>query len=537
MRATRPVHGDALITDFRRGDAPTTFETDVCIIGSGAAGLSLAAHLAGNLRVLILEAGDQGLLRGPDDWLEGEASDFAFGGFQGGRARAFGGATRRWAGQLLRLDAIDFEKRDWVPRSGWPITLRDLEPFYDRAERFLGVGTPIYDGRIWARFGIRDPGFDGAEVFPKFTVYMPQPDFTKAFGAKLVAQNKAVHVLLNATALHIDLDADARNVVGVRIGEAGGRGGVVRARSFVLCGGGIENPRLLLASNGVMPGGIGNARDLVGRFFQDHPNGRTGIIATRQPKVFQEQFRKLRRNRVTFWPKLSFADQAQRHGHYLNANALMVYDYTDASPLSRAKQAIAAVQSRRPAAMLREGLRVLPHVPELAAQAVHTAATGKALRFDPSRIELLTFVEQIPDPDNRITLANACDRFGVPRPRLAWRVQPEELRTMRAFTDAAGRELRRLGLGEVNVAPWLDQGMDGARAAIEDFYHHAGTTRMAADPSQGVVDPDCRVFGTSNLYVAGGSVFPTSGYANPTLTIVALAIRLADTLRTRLAAG
>jgi choline dehydrogenase-like flavoprotein len=522
-----------MIVDFRRTDTPTEFDTDVCIIGSGAAGLSLAAHLGGKLRVTILEAGDAAVVRGADDWLAGEAGDFAFDGFQDGRARAFGGATRLWAGQLLRLDAIDFEKRDWVPRSGWPITLRDLEPYYDRAERFLGVGTPVYDARIWQRFGVRDPGF-GNDLFPKFTIYMPQRDFTKAFGARLVRTDPSVTLLLNATALQIDLDPDATRAVGVRIAEAGGRRGLVRARAFVLCGGGIENPRLLLASNGVMPAGIGNARDLVGRFFQDHPNAFTGFVASPRPRVFQEQFRKLRRRRVTSWPKLSFTDAAQRRGRYLNANAMMAYDYADTSALTRAKELVAATRARRPAAILCDGMRLLRHVPELVAQAAHTAATGKAIRFDPSRIKLQTFVEQIPDPDNRVILSNARDRFGIPRPHLTWRVHADELRTMRAFTEAAGAEFRRLGLGELSVAPWLDQGVEAARGEIKEYFHHAGATRMASNPADGVTDPDCRVFGTDNLYVAGGSVFPTSGYANPTLTIVALAIRLGDALRARL---
>jgi choline dehydrogenase-like flavoprotein len=526
-----------MIADFRKADTPTEFDADICIVGSGAAGLTLAAHVAGPLRVLIVEAGDWAPTRGVDDWLTGEASDFAFDGFNDGRMRAFGGATRRWAGQLMRLDAIDFEKRDWVPHSGWPITLHDLEPFYDRAETFLGAGKAVYDSRIWARFGIRDPGFANVDVFPKFTVYMPQPDFTKAFGAKLVRENPAIRILLNATALEVALDADAKRVAGVRIAAENGRTGIVRARAYALCGGGIENPRLLLASNSVVPAGVGNARDLVGRFFQDHPNGDTGIVTSARPRVFQNQFRKLRRAGVTYWPKLSFTDAAQRRGRYLNANALMVYDYDDDSALVRAKGAIAAVRARSSSAMVRDGLRVLRHVPELAAQAVHTAATGKALRFDPSRIMLHTFAEQVPDPDNRVTLSTARDRFGIGRPRLAWRVHPDELRTMRAFTEAAGAEFRRLGLGELALAPWLDQGIEGARAEVKDFYHHAGATRMATTPVEGVTDPDCRVFDTDNLYIAGGSVFPTSGYANPTLTMVALAIRLADTLRARLAAA
>lgn len=521
-----------MITDFRRSDAPAGFDTDICVIGSGAAGLTLAEHVAGPLRVLVVEAGDRKPAKGADEWLTGEASDFAFTGFESGRLRAFGGATRLWAGQLIRLDPIDFERRDWVPHSGWPITAADLTPYYDAAEAFLGVPQAEYGAATWTRFGMRDPGFDNADVTPKFTVYMPQPDFTKAFGKRLLA-NKALDFLFNAAAVGIELDEHGQRATGLQIRGDGGRRGVVRARAFVVCGGGIENPRLLLASNTVLPDGIGNARGLVGRFFQDHPSGTTGTLATNRPRVVQEQFRKLRCAGVTFWPKLALTEAAQRRGHYLNANSLMLYDYADTSALARAKEAVEAVKSRQVGSVAREGLRVLRHIPELAGRLGHTVVTGKAPVFAPSRVMLKAHVEQVPDPDNRVSLSSERDRFGVPRARLAWRVHPDELRTLRAVTEAVGQEFHRLGLGDMTVSPWLSQGVDAARPELEDTYHHAGTTRMATSPAEGVTDPDCLVFGTDNLYLAGGSVFPTSGYANPTLTIVALALRLSETLRAR----
>jgi len=523
-----------MITDFRKGDAPAEFDTDICVIGSGAAGFTVAEHASGKLRVLVVEAGGRHPPKGRDDWLIGEASDFAFTGFESGRARAFGGATRKWFGQLLRFDPIDFEKRDWVPYSGWPITPQDLTRYYDRAEKYLGVGAPEYDARIWPRFGMRDPGFNNADVTPRFTAYMPQPDFSKAYGKALEA-NPSVDILLHAAVVQIDLDAAGQHVTSVQIRADGGRQGVVRARSFVICGGGIENARLLLASNAVMADGIGNARGLVGRFFQDHPSATTGTLATSKTRIIQAQFRKLRRAGVTYWPKLALTEAAQRRGKLLNINGLMLYDYAENSPLTRAKQAVEAVQARRPASVLRAGLRLLPHIPEIAGRLGHTVATGKAPMFVPSQVMIKGHVEQIPDPENRVTLSAERDRFGVPRARLAWRIHPDELRTMRVFTELAGQEFHRLGWGEMTVSPWLNQGVDAARTVIEDTYHHAGTTRMAASPADGVTDTDCRVFGTDNLYIAGSSLFPTSSYVNPTLTIVALALRLSDTLRKRYA--
>ncbi len=521
-----------MLLDFNQTGERTEFDADICIVGSGAAGLTLATQLGGGLRVLVVEAGG----RHPgSEGLAGEAADWAFTGFEAGRARAFGGATRLWAGQCIRLDPIDFERRDWVPHSGWPITLAELAPFYDRAEAFLGVPGAVYDGSTWRRFGIPVPCFAGTDVRPKFTVYMPQPDFTKHLGQPLV-RHPSVSILLNAAVTDIVLGTDGRRVDGVAIQGAAGRQGRVRARAVVLCGGGIENPRMLLAANGVMPAGIGNAGGLVGRFFQDHPSGTTGVVATTRPGAVQNQFRMLRKAGRRYWPKLALTDAAQRRGRTLNANALMLYDYNEDSALTRAKAAVAAAQARSPARIAAEAVRLVRHGPELAGRAVHTAATGKAPMFRPRRVMLKAHVEQRPDPENRVTLSTERDRFGVPLPRLAWRVHPEELRALRIVTEAAGTAFRQQGWGELTVCSWLDQGPAAARPHLEDTYHHHGTTRMATTPAEGVTDPDCQVFGTDNLYVAGSSLFPTSGYANPTLTIVALAIRLADTLTQRLGA-
>ena len=518
-----------MLLDFLQTGDKTEFDADVCIVGSGAAGLTLASHLRG-LRVLIVEAGGR---RPGLDGLAGEAADWAFTGFEQGRARAFGGATRLWAGQCIRLDPIDFERRDWVPYSGWPITADDLAPFYDRAEAFLGVAGAVYGASTWQSFGIGVPCFDGADATPKFTVYMPQPDFTKHVGHALVRRT-GIDLLLHAAVTGLELNESGQQVAGVAIAGKGGRTGRVRARSVVLCGGGIDNPRILLASDSVMAGGVGNARGLVGRFFQDHPSGTTGLIATPACGVVQNQFRMLRKAGRRYWPKLALTEAAQRRGHFLNANALMLYDYEDGSALARAKAVLAAVALRDPARIAAGALRVVPHMPELVGRAVHTAATGKAPVFKPRRVMLKAHVEQRPDPDNRITLSPERDRFGMRLPRLAWRVHAEELRTLRAVTEAVGQVFQRQGWGEMQVAPWLCEGTEAARPHLEDTYHHHGTTRMATTPADGVVDPHCQVFGVENLYVAGSSVFPTSGYANPTLTIVALAIRLADTLTQRL---
>jgi choline dehydrogenase-like flavoprotein len=522
-----------MIADFRQGEIASPIETDLCVIGSGAAGLTLACHAAGPLRVLVVEAGGPEPGQDDADWLAGQSTDFTLSGLVNGRVRALGGATRRWFGQCIRLDPIDFERRPWVPYSGWPITAQDLDAYYDRAERFVGTAPHGYDARNWSRFGMRDPGFDQDGLMPRFTIYCPKPDFAAALGRRLRHGQPTVDVLLHAAVVGIALDPDGATVAGLRL-RGGDREGFVRARAYALCGGGIENPRLLLASNDVMSAGIGNGRDLVGRFFQDHPGATTADLLTDQPRKVREQFRMLRRGGLTFWPKLALTPRAQREGEHLNANAQLEYLYAPDSAMARAKDAIAAVRERQPAAAAIAALRLAPHTRELTREGVYALATGRGPVLRAERLTLTAHVEQAPDPLNRITLACERDRFGVPRARVAWRVNRAEVSSMRAVTRAVGQALRRLGFGELAQACWLDAD-EVAPEPFVDTYHHAGTTRMGATPAEGVVDPDCRVFGVDNLYIAGSSVFPTSGYANPTLSIVALAIRLSETIKARLA--
>jgi len=228
---------------------------------------------------------------------------------------------------------------------------------------------------------------------------------------------------------------------------------------------------------------------------------------------------------------------AQRRWQLLNANALILCDYGEMSALSSAKHAIALAKARQRVALAKHSFHLARCLPELLIRGTHSLMTGLAPVFTAKQVMLKSHVEQVPDPDNRIRLSTERDAFGRQRAHLSWRIHADELKTMAGLTQFVGVELQRLGFGTMTNAAWLDQAPSIAQSHLEDTYHHAGTTRMSATPSAGVVDTECRVFGVENLYVAGGSVFPTSGYANPTLTIVALAIRLADTLKHRYGVG
>ena len=520
-------------------EVPPTM-ADICLVGAGAAGLTLATTLAdGGMRVVLVEAGGDvaGALGGrADPALEGETEGFPFGGLTEGRARVFGGATTLWFGQCIRLDAIDFARRPWVPDSGWPFGPEALEDDYAAAEAMVGIDEPIYDARRWAGFGVAAPGFDTGALRPKFTIYFARPDLGRRFGPKLRG-SPDVEIVTNATvtALHATPDADAVTAATLRADDGTTRR--VRARAFVLCGGGIENARLLLASRDIVEAGLGNRHDQVGRYLQDHPSGRTAEVVEGDTARLQEIFAHRRRGALRFWPKLALDAEVQRHREVLNANGYLVYDYGAGSSahalktlLGRAtRDDVGRIEAQGRGAMVRA---ILHDAPRLARDAVRAVRGGRMPAFPPTRVWLQAFSEQRPDPANRVTLGKRRDPHGVPVARVTWRLGEAERATLATFTDAVADDFARHGLGRVIRADWLDGTADDLAGRVNDAYHHAGTTRISEDPRRGVVDADCRVHGIRNLFVAGSSVFPTSGYANPTLTIMALALRLGRHLRT-----
>jgi choline dehydrogenase-like flavoprotein len=517
-----------LIGDLHDAADGHVFKADLCIVGAGPAGIALAESLSGSgLHTLLLESGGLKLGNRLGHLNRADIVGQRFTGDTEGRARVFGGAGRLWAGQCLRLDPIDFEKRDWIPDSGWPIGMADLDGYYTQAEAFFDVAGQPTDGSAYGIFGQAPPPWPPGTVDSMFTVYTRDIDIGRLHRVRLAAA-KDVQVVLNATAVHIDT-AD-RRVSGIDIRGADGRVARAEARAYVLCTGGIENARLLLASNRQRSGGLGNSRDLVGRFLQDHPNGFTARLSGGNSVDLRKQFRILMGER-RFFPKMRLSAAAQRTHRVANANAHLTFDDEPGTGMAALRAFLAAARrARLPDHALTQALPVLRDSGVIAKHALSRLSRG-ALAPPPSTVRLQCYLEQAPNPDSRVALSHARDAFGVPRAVIDWRLSSRDRDTAVAMTKELARAVSQLKLGTLRAEPWLEHPGEAWKAHFSDAYHHAGTTRMAADPADGVVNTDLAVFDTAGLYLCGGSVFRTSGYANPTLTIVALAFRLADHLR------
>ncbi len=509
------------------------FSCDLCIVGAGAAGIAMARALRGRgLRMIVLESGGFEPDDAVQDLYRGEVVDPFYQPLDETRLRYFGGTTNHWAGYCRPLDDIDFSGRDGTPYGGWPFPAAELVPYYRRAHPVCGLGPYDYD--VVARAESAGEGllpYDPARLVNGLYHVSAPLRFGPAYRQDLAAADDiAVH--LNANLVAIETDDGARHVGGLVVGALAGTRYRVRSRAAVLATGGVENARLLLNMDQVQAGGLGNGNDLVGRFFMDHPLiFETADLVPADPDMRVAIYGDFDDGRGTVRAVTTMA--AALIAREALPNVVITWtlsrDFVDgdhsASVIYRAARA-----GTLPDDFGTHLGRVLADIDDVAATA-YRKATGQ-----PTRLLKMTAhcrVEPVPDRDSRVTLQAARDPLGLRRPRLDWRPGNDGARALRRIHELVALEAGRTGLGRLRIK--IPMAETGWPSRMEPSNHHIGTTRMADDPGQGVVDRDSRVHGIDNLYIAGSSVFPTAGPNNPTLTIVALALRLADHLQARLA--
>jgi choline dehydrogenase-like flavoprotein len=536
---------------------------DVCIVGGGAAGLTLASALEGSgLSVLLLEAGGRKYAEAAQEGLRGEVAD-------GSphpppnmyRRRVLGGATAIWGGRCVPLDPIDLERRSWVSHSGWPIGWEDLAAYYPRAQEFCEAGAYAYTAAealgpdappVIA--GLEDPDLlsDRLERFSRPT------DFGKSNFERLAASS-SVRIVLHAQALR--LVAPDGPVRRLEVASAPGLTFSVRAARYVLASGGLEVPRLLMASDTSRRGGLGNEGDALGRFYMCHAENTLGLLRLQPAKrPITLQF-ETTADGTYVRRKLSIADAAQRREGLLNTAFRLHYplisDPGHGSGVLSAmylvkdvimpeyRRKLATVEIAKRGLMVRDARFWMRHAGNVVRDAPGVFLFGQNwLRKRTLASRKLPFVviasrqgaypldvnaEQVPDPDNRVTLTRERDALGVPRLQVDWRMREQDVDSLVRSMHVARDAFARSGCAALELD---EAALDATvRGSTPVGGHHIGTARMSASPRHGVVDADCAVHGVPNLFVASAAVFPTCGHANPTLTIVALALRLADHLK------
>jgi choline dehydrogenase-like flavoprotein len=484
---------------------------DVCVVGTGPAGLSLALSLAERGHdVALMEGGGLDISYDSEELYEGEIVGADYWPLTACRKRFLGGSSNCWSGVCRTLDAHDFESKPHHPLSGWPIGKADLDPYAAATEAFLEVSPEKPPTR--SLFGADRGAFDLIDFRHSYDRVLA-PRFVET-----LRRSPRISLYYHANLVDLELDDACRQVrqaVFRRFDRP--EPFSIQARRFALCLGGLENPRLLLNADRQIPGGIGNTHGLVGRFFNEHPHQRVGEILLAEPM----------RNREVYAPTPTFmAEQA-----ILNFGLILLPDVRQLQlPNELARSVACRADFARRLAERLAGHRVVCNEGGLEALA--------AQWWEPSSMltaKLDIAAEQALNPESRVGLTAERDRFGLRRLALDWRFSELDLHTVRTAVMTFGRQLAEHDAGRLKVADWLLDGrtaFPGPDEARVGGPHHMCTTRMSDSPRTGVVDRDCRVHGMANLYLGGSSVFATGGHANPTFTIVQLALRLADHLAT-----
>ncbi|QGY04692.1 NAD-dependent epimerase/dehydratase family protein [Methylobacterium mesophilicum SR1.6/6] len=531
------------IIDLRTagGQATAAVEgSDVCIVGSGPAGSTIARELTrSGLRVTMLESGSHERQSDADALDEVEnigRARLSVDDQWHVRNRIIGGSSHTWGGRCAAFDEIDFEHRPWVPASGWPFRREILVPFLERSAEYLGLvsGEGFSDDRFWRLANRQAPAApDPRLLLPFFWQFSRDGEHAyrfeyMRFGPRIDDRLGPNFTLLtNATVIRIDPVESGKAVSSVIVAAPDGQRFTIPARTVVLCAGGIENPRLLLSSDSVVKGGLGNDRDLVGRYLMDHPRGSIASFPVESSREVERRFGRFTVRGNLFRAGLRLSPQLQREEGLLNVAAWLGEEVAPGDPL----EALKRIASGR--AKLSEDVGVLAASPGLLVRGLHqyfVQANGFPRKL--SSLTLDAMCEQRPDPDSRITLSDRRDRFGSRLPRIDWRVHPDEERSMRRMAEVARDSFAAMGLPVPELEPWVRH-QAPFPDSITDVGHPTGATRMADDPTMGVVDADHQVHGVDGLYVAGSSTFPTAGHANPTQMIVATSLRLADGLKAR----
>jgi choline dehydrogenase-like flavoprotein len=533
---------------------------DVCIVGSGPAGMTLARTISdGGLRVCLLESGGRKPAAETDN-LNAGAVDSAHGyceqTLREGRRRQLGGTANLWnhevRGESARhiryvpLDEIDFERRDWVPESGWPFGRREMQPFYERALEACGVRNLDHRGGVGESRSKGSHPWQTESIESVVSLFGTSKIFLRDYGHEL-RLDKRVTVILGAALLELQMDPLSRVITSLQAGTLDGRKFQIRARAFVIAAGGLENARILLLQEALQAGGLGNQNDMVGRCFMDHPAITLGVLVPSSKAIFDQAIFYDQHDVAgqSIMYQLHIRPEVMRREKMLNLCGVLVPHFKNLRANSPAVLHQLLVRTPR---FLWRHLSPAPHCdPQNGSEAPQSLrqrllaqyySQGQCGWSRHGRLDrrfgefgVHSLVEQSPDPSNRIKLQDQTDAFGQRKTEVLWRWNELDLRSIRQAQQIFREEFASAGIGAFSP---VEEAVGSQPRRFTSPHHFLGTTRMHEDPRHGVVDSDCRVHDVPNLFLAGSSVFPTGGFANPTLTIVALALRLAAHLQSEL---
>jgi choline dehydrogenase-like flavoprotein len=515
---------------------PALLSISVCVIGSGPAGGIVAGELAlAGIDVLLLESGNKAPDYDPNpmvrelDVTGGPTMRFGF-------SKQFGGSTNLWSGRVAPFDAIDFEKRSWVPNSGWPFSREEITPYYNRAASILDIGEHSYfeqlnyssqNGTEFAKKLAKD--LQTGDMEAKQFLWTDNPFNVREYLIEIMKKTSSLKVVLNAPVQRLHENKEGTHIDHAVVKTSSGKTIDIKAKIFVLAAGGIETPRILLNSKNRRESGVGNDYDNVGRYFSTHPKADMAALILKEPiptnsPLFVDY--SLGNQRIR--NGVGFSALAQERlgllNHYVQLSPL--FEYYANSLFEKIKGSSVINSKFIDKNQLVRGL--LPGLGLLAFEAISRMAGWQARA---RKFILRGFLDQYPVPENRVRLSDEKDKNGMFKTDVIWRFSEQDRESALSFFSHLDEIVQKCGLGYVDykrlyaMKEWPLVGIHS---------HFMGTTRMGDDPRTAVTTKDAQVYGTRNLFIAGPSLFPSYGFANPVYTILALSLKLTEHLINRL---
>ena len=451
---------------------------DVAVVGAGAAGITITNHLALlGYNVALIEAGDYEYTDESQEVYTAKIVGDPYFDLDVARLRYFGGTTNHWNGWCRTFEEEDFKRGYLGEEFKWPITKQDIDPFKDQACKILEIPTSFKDSII-----------KNSKIEKIDFKFSPPVRFRDKYYENLI-KNQKVHVFLNANLT--DVQYKDRSIIGLNLKSYKEVKATVTANKYVFAMGGIENSRYLLWFYEKYKDNFIANSPALGRYWMEHPHFTLGQAIVDKRKVSEKFY--------------SLSAEAQKNMGILNCG-FRVLELSDTAMKG----------------LLREILCIAPTL-------------GKSLANLADRnlicgVKFRAAWEQAPHYANRISLDNKRDKFGIPKPVLNWQKKTIDRKTIMKSIEVFNQWLLEIDGGRIQLDDWIINEKNYPTNDELAGYHHMGGTRMHEDPEFGVVDKNCKVYGSDNLYMAGSSVFTTGGHNNPTLPIIQLALRLANHL-------
>ncbi len=506
----------------------TVRHSRVCILGAGIAGLVLATELAAaGVEVTLLEAGGLELEERSQSLYEAEMPHTRHTGTIEGRFRTYGGSSTRWGGQLLSYPEDILHPVPGSPSHAWPLQGTDLQPYYERVLRLFHVPDLPFDAGLLPALG--QPPVDlGEGIALRFSKWSPfaRRNLAQTIGKQCLSNTK-IHLYTHANVAALEgKDGQIRRV---KVLDYIRREFYFSADQFVVCCGTVDSARLLLLSPDVP-----NPHGQTGLGFSDHISLHAAEVPQAARPTLQRLLGPFFADGVAYTPKLEATSELQREAGLLAVMAHFTIEEPEDSGIGAIRNLLTSLQRRQlKTALTQNLLPMLRGLPDVVRFAWLLKVRKRRLISSRATVRLNVDLEQDPNSTNRVLLSDATDALGLRKAVVQWHVNDIERETVRRFVPILRERLRAAGFPAFH---WNEPITSAEAIPLADPYPPLGGLRMGTDPTQSVVDTQLRVHRTENLYVASCAVFPSGGSSNPTFTMMALTMRLAEHLRTTLQA-